>query len=342
MMRGETMTGRELVRRAVLFEGPERIPRDLPAPWGTDFFRVDIGQDPNWRPRIKTEDRWEDEWGCIWQKLPGDKTMGQVVEHPLDNYAKLKDFPFPNYDIAERYQAIPEILKQNTDDKFVLATIPLSFAHRLHYLRGFSEAMMDPYVNPKELHELLDILTDIALQAVRRLAAFNIDGIMSYDDWGTEDRAFVSPSVFREFFKERYKKVYHLAHEHGILTFLHSCGHITELLEDFIEAELDVIQMDQQQNMGVENLASQFGGRLCFWCPVDIQKVMVSGDLEDIKRYARKLIEQFGRFNGGFIAKWYDSPEAAGHSWEKIVAMAEAFVEYGWYQRAPRKDIAGS
>jgi hypothetical protein len=87
--------------------------------------------------------------------------------------------------------------------------------------------------------------------------------------------------------------------------------------------------MDQQENMGVERLSSQFGGRLCFWCPVDIQNTMVRGTVEDVKNYARKLIDSFGRFNGGFIAKWYPSPEAIKHSWEKIKAMAETFVEYG-------------
>jgi len=79
----------------------------------------------------------------------------------------------------------------------------------------------------------------------------------------------------------------------------------------------------------VEKLADLYGGKLCFWCPVDIQNTMVKGSVEDVKDYARKLITSFGSFDGGFIAKWYPSPEAPGHSWDKIRAMAETFVEYG-------------
>jgi hypothetical protein len=116
-----------------------------------------------------------------------------------------------------------------------------------------------------------------------------------------------------------------------MLTLLHSCGCIIDLLDDFIDAELDVIQMDQQENMGVDNLGSRFGGRLAFWCPVDIQQTMVKGSLEDIRQYARKLIYTLGSYNGGFIAKWYGAPEAVNHSQEKIKAMCEAFVEYGEY-----------
>ena len=81
--------------------------------------------------------------------------------------------------------------------------------------------------------------------------------------------------------------------------------------------------------MGVDRLSELYGGKICFWCPVDIQQTMVRGSVEDVRRYARKLIDSFGRFNGGFIAKWYSSPEGPGHTWDKIDAMCETFVEYG-------------
>jgi len=322
------MSGRELVRRAVLFQGPQRVPRDLPQPWGTDFFGVGIAKDPDWEPSVEGED----EWGCVWKKVSvADKSMGQVKVHPLQDYDKLSDFPFPDYDKPQRYEHIPQRLKENTEDKFVVVSIPLSLIHRLDYLRGNVNALTDPYVNPEQLLQLLEKMTEIALTALEHLKGMGIDGIISCDDWGLQDRPMVSPEVFRTFFKPFYKRVYSQAHRYGMLTFLHSCGHISELLEDLIDAELDVIQMDQQENMGVEDLAERFGGRICFYCPVDIQNTMVKGSLQDIRNYARKLIERFGCYNGGFIAKWYGAPEAAGHTPERIRAMAEAFVQYGQY-----------
>lgn len=323
------MTSKEIVRRAVKFQGPERIPRDLPEPCGTDFLYVGIEPDPNWKPKVEGED----EWGCIWQKLSCDnKTMGQVKIHPLlDDYAKLDNYIFPNYDLPARYEKIKRDIMENGNQKFVLAGIPLSLIHRLEYLRGHIEAFTDPYEHPKELSHLLDIMTDITIQSVHRLSSMGVDGIFSCDDWGLQDRPMVSPEIFRQFFKPRYKRVYQTAHRLGMLTFLHSCGHIVEFLDDFIDAELDVIQMDQQENMGVDNLSNRFGGRICFWCPVDIQQTMITGTLEDIRVYAKKLIDSFGKFNGGFIAKWYPSPEAVGHSQERINVMAEAFIKYGNY-----------
>jgi len=168
--------------------------------------------------------------------------------------------------------------------------------------------------------------------AIGHFRELGVHGIISCDDWGLQDRLFIHRDTFREFFKPRYKRVYDAAHEAGMLTFLHSCGYIVDILDDLIEAGLDVIQMDQQENMGVELLGERFGGRLAFWCPVDIQQTMVHGTLDDIRAYARRLIETLGCYNGGFIAKWYPSPLAVQHSDERIRAMAEAFVEYGQYR----------
>lgn len=324
------MTSHERVIKTVKFQKPDRVPFDLPTEYGSDFLHVGADPDPDWTPSVKSELRWEDEFGCIWEKTSiGDKTMGQVKVHPLTDYSMLENFEFPDYKKPERYVTAKTRVSQNKEQKFVLAGIPFSLIHRLEYLRGHQEAWTDPYVNPENLEKLLDKLSEIAIESIKHLAKIGIDGIISADDWGLQDRPMVSPEIFREFFKPRYKKVYHFAHECGILTFLHSCGHIIELLDDFIDAELDVIQMDQQENMGVEKLSKLFGGRLCFWCPVDIQNTMIKGTVEDVRNYARKLIDSFGKFNGGFIAKWYPSPDAVKHTREKIDAMSHAFVEYG-------------
>lgn len=323
------MTSREIVTRAVRFAGPERVPYSLTEEFGTDFLGIGASSDPGWTPRVSTETEWEDEFGCIWSRLHGDKTMGQVTGHPLADYALMDSLRFPDYANPARYESARAAVEANADEKFVLAHAPISFIHRLEYLRGHVEAWSDPYEHPEELRALLTRLADIAIDAVDRFAEIGAHGVMSADDWGLQDRPMVRPELFVEFWQPVYRRVYHHAHERGLLTFLHSCGHIADLLPHLIDAELDVVHMDQQQNMGMAQLAERFGGRICFWCPVDIQNTMVRGSVEDVRAYARKLIDTFGRFNGGFIAAWYSSPHAVQHSPEKIRAQCEEFVNYG-------------
>jgi hypothetical protein len=324
------MSSKECVQRAVKFNKPDRIPLGIMPPgYVSDLYCIGPTQDPDWKPKVNTEREKEDEFGCIWSKLRDDKTMGQVTFHPLTDYSRLDDFKFPDYKISGRYDAARGILEKNTDNKFIQAGIPLSLIHRLEYLRGHEAAWTDPYEYPDQLRCLLNRLADMAIDAVDRFAEMGANGVMSCDDWGLQDRPMVSPDMFAEFWKPAYKRVYSHAHRKGMLTMLHSCGNIAGLLDHFIEAELDVIQMDQQENMGMDNLAARFGGRICFWCPVDIQQTMVRGTVADVRAYARRLIDTFGKFNGGFMAQWYASPQAVQHTEEKIKAMCDEFRDYG-------------
>jgi uroporphyrinogen decarboxylase len=84
--------------------------------------------------------------------------------------------------------------------------------------------------------------------------------------------------------------------------------------------------------MGIARLGKRFGGRITFWCPVDIQQTMVYGSLDDIRAYCRELVWTLGRPEGGFIARWYADPAGAGHRAEAIKAMCEEFkkISHEW------------
>lgn len=77
--------------------------------------------------------------------------------------------------------------------------------------------------------------------------------------------------------------------------------------------------------MGLEVLSERFGGQVAFWCPVDIQRTMIDGSLDDIRVYAKRMIETLGAHNGGFISMAYSTPEDVEHVPEKLAAMCEAF-----------------
>ena len=338
------MTSRELIYRAARFQGPSRVPYQLPDQFGSDMLQVGIGPDPAFTPSIQTDLKWEDEWGCIWEKPAGDKTIGQVTGHPLDDWSKLDCLRIPDYAKPERYADARQAIAQQTGDKFVIAFVPLQLNHLTEFLRGFDAAMTDPYEYPEQLGRLLDLQVAQARVYIDILASLGVEGFFSADDWGLQNSLMISPAIWRQFYKPRYAAIWGHARQRGMLTFLHCCGYIPEILPDMIEAGLDVIQMDQQLNMGLEFLAERFGGKIAFWCPVDIQRVMPSATPAEVRAYTRKLIDNLGAFNGGFIGKWYPFPYAVDHPWENIKAMSEEFIEYGgrvYQNRGEPARIAG-
>ncbi len=141
----------------------------------------------------------------------------------------------------------------------------------------------------------------------------------------------INHDLIREFFLPHYQQNWTLAHELGMEVWLHSCGYIIEILPMLIEAGLNVIQMDQQKNMGLDNLCEKVGGRIAFWCPVDIQNTMVRGSIRDVEEYVKKMTNTLGGHNGGLISMAYTTPEAVEHCPEKTEAMCQAFRKYEMY-----------
>jgi uroporphyrinogen decarboxylase len=194
----------------------------------------------------------------------------------------------------------------------------------VHFLRGLENTWMDIYDEPEKLGALIDLLADMDIALIEKYAENGVDAIFMCDDWGLQDRLMIRPESWYELWQPRYARVFGAAHARGLKAFLHSCGYILDILPGLIDAGLDVIQMDQQMNMGLDKL-SRFRGRLTFFCPVDIQAVMPRNDLKEIRRYCHRLAEAFAAREGGFIADWYADPAAVGHSREAVDAMCDEF-----------------
>ena len=114
-------------------------------------------------------------------------------------------------------------------------------------------------------------------------------------------------STFRKIFKPVYKAVTDACHERDIDFLLHSCGFVLPLVDDMIDAGIDVFQFDQPEAAGSSLWAEKYSSRAAFYCPVDIQKVMPTGDRELIEKTALDMVNIFKKHGGALIAKDYPS-----------------------------------
>jgi len=315
------MTSKENVIETIRFGNPERMPYNLPEKYGTDFAFISMTPSPDDRPQGKGTAT--DEWGAVWGNI-GISNLGEVKKYPLKDWKDFSCLNIPDIKAPQRWKIL-EGVRAGAGEKFLLGS-GISIYERVHFIRGLENTWADIYQAPEQLCRLIDVLVEMNLYTIEKYAGAGVDGLIFCDDWGLQDRLMISPDMWRQIWKPRYKRIYQVAHDHGIFTFLHSCGNIVDILDDLIEIGLDVIHMDQQENMGLELLGTRFGGRITFYSPVDIQKVMTNGTLDDIRAYCRKMVETLGRPNGGFIPRWYEDPAGAGHSREALDAMCREFL----------------
>jgi len=314
------MNNKEVIKRTIKFETPDRMGVYLPDEYGNDFRYANMNPHPDAR-----HTNGIDEWGCRWEAFEQIGNLGEVKNCVLEDWADFDKLLIPDVLDEKRWGDVKAGIEENPD-KFTLA-FGIALYERAHFLRGLENLWMDILLNPDELEKLLDVLVDMNIQAIEKLSTLGIDGYFILDDWGLQDRLMISPEKWRELWKPRYEKVFSACHKHKIQTFMHSCGYIVDILDDLIEVGLDVIQMDQQENMGLDLLGEKFKGKITFFCPVDIQNTMVHGTTDDVRRYCREMFDKLGDKKGGFIPKFYDDYTAVGHSKENIKAMCEEFLQ---------------
>ena len=135
------MTGKEVVRRAIEFKNPARLPVRFGYFGMDDTFYLKwnqiIGVDENSRQSY-------DEWGCLWERSEQDN-MGQVKGHPLLDWDDLKNYKFPDPNHPSLYSGMEEQYRENAEGKYVFFEIFMLLFERLHSLRGFNNVLMDLY-----------------------------------------------------------------------------------------------------------------------------------------------------------------------------------------------------
>jgi uroporphyrinogen decarboxylase len=341
------MNPRETVKAAIEFHDPPRIPYFIGMPddpgyfthRGTeaqqariaeltgrlpqDFLYLWPDNERTWRPVAPSasgDPQLEDAWGCRWVSTGG--TI-RVVSHPLEaGWSSLAGLSVPDAGAPGRLDAVKETADAHRD-KYLLGWVWFTLFERMWFLRGFNNLMMDMIADPGPFQQLLEIVFQHALTATERWSEVGVDGIHFSDDWGSQTNLLISPDDWRRIFKPCYRRLFDAVHRQGAHVWFHSCGNVAELLPDFLDIGLDVLNPVQPQAMRIDELARRFGGRLCFNGALDVQGTLVRGTPVEVREEVARTIRTLGAFGGGYVGTTSHTlmPETPP---ENLVALLEA------------------
>ena len=306
------MTSKERVIAAITFNNPDRIPIDVwPVPavylrYGAkvdelfEKYPLDFAK-PKWDPskldpRFKLG-RYRDEWGVVWETaLEG--YLGMPVEPPLKDYRMLKSFKPPFNDIPGI--VAPDDIAENPD-KFWLGSGG-EFFHRMCWLRGMDNVLVDLMCGPAELFKLREMLLEFYTLQVSRQIKTGVDAIQFSDDFGSQNQLLMPPAIWRSFIKPVFRELFAICKSASKFIFFHSDGYIMEIMEDFIEMGVDVLN-SQVWCMGAELLGKKFRGRITFWGEIDRQHTLPHGSPDDVRQAAVTLKKHLSTPAGGLIGQ---------------------------------------
>lgn len=288
--------------------------------------------------------RWEDIWGVVRKPIlldesnPSKGQIQHVVQHPLARAETVKDVEKHRWPSPDWYAyTIGEDLKGKEQFAVVCGADRLNRTAQFKpamYLRGIEKLLMDLILNPQIVEAITERLITYYIEFndhIFRKADGGIDIFYMGDDFGTQTGLFVSSEMWRRFFKTGFKRFIDHAHSYGIKVMHHTCGSVADLIPDFIECGLDILQSLQPRAKGMDfkKIKSEYGRDIAFQGGIDIQHVMPFGTIETVKDEVKRVIETLAPGGGYILCSSHNfQPDTPLHN---ILAVYETALEVGRY-----------
>lgn len=222
---------------------------------------------------------------------------------------------------------------RETTDKALLVVCGCNLFEWGTFLRRMDNFLMDLLCDPANVERLLDELLKRHLATLEKVCdavGDLVDIIRFGDDLGMTSGPFMDADTYRLLFKPRHKILCDYVKEHSQMhTFIHSCGSISSLMPDLIEAGIEIFNPVQTNawQMEPEFLKKEFGKDCTFWGGgIETAGVLNVGTPEKVREQVLERLETFSN-GGGFVFNTVHNilPDVPP---QNIVAMFDAIQEF--------------
>ena len=312
--------------RAIHFQSPPYVPLMY---YGTDRIAKSDAVMLGVQEMYGGEDGRVTEWGFNWAETGMEFKLGVVKDPAITDWDQLASYVPLRADRPGRFDAAQEIMRQYPD-KYYIADFILSGFTIMSFVRGFENFMMDMLVERENVDKLADIVFGAEEDLIRECAKAGFDAICLADDWGTQTSLLISRDLIQEIFMPRYKKQIDLAHSLGLDVIMHCCGHIIDIIGDFIDIGLDALNPGQPRLNGLDEMGDRFRGKICFACPIGYQSTAIQGTVQDIYDEVRDYVDKLSTDKGGFMGfvASFNGIYSLGAPEENARAVEKAFEKY--------------
>ena len=178
-------------------------------------------------------------------------------------------------------------------DKLLTAFWPTGLFEQCHFLMGFEDTLANFYEHPQEMHELIDYLTEFRLKYAKLLIdKLQPDAILSHDDWGAKESLFMNPDMWREFFKEPYRKIYQYIRSRDVIAIHHADSYLAPIVEDMAEIGVQVWQGVLPEN-NIPELQKRLNGSMVLMGGIGAAIDRPDSTDEEIRAYVRNALETY-------------------------------------------------
>ena len=291
-----------------------------------------------------SHDPFIDDWGGGQTEIePGVWYPGL---HPIPDAVSmdvLETYPWPDMNDPYRVALVKQqAQKLNAENRYAIMATPwLMFPfERAFEMQGMDKFLLNLAMAPDFSQALLKKNNELCMQLMGHFldeCGQYIDIIKIGDDLGTQERLLISPRMYRQMLKPLHAELIALIRQKTqAKVFFHTDGDVFDLIDDFIEIGVDIlnpIQTSAGKMANLQDLKKRYADRIVFCGAIDTQKILPFGTPEQVRQEVRRVINILGQRGGYMVASVHTIMNEVPP--ENILAMMDAVEEFGAY---PLKD----
>ena len=257
------------------------------------------------------------------------------MRHPLGGATSLEElqaYPFPECDTENVDHVRLAVDDLHAAGKAAIGRMQCTIWETAWYVRDMTQLMMDMTLEDEKAAFMLDKITEHACQRVEGFARAGVDMVELGDDIGMQSSIMMSETMYREWLQPRLAKVIAVAKRVNpdILIFYHTCGYVEPLINNLIEAGVEILNPVQPECMDFAEIHAKYGTRLSFNGTLGTQTTMPFGTPEDVRDVVSRNLELAGAAGGLLCCPTHLlEPEVPWANIEAYVSVCRAFGRAG-------------
>jgi uroporphyrinogen decarboxylase len=238
----------------------------------------------------------------------GDVTSYAVVKSVLEDAHSIDDIEkvrWPGSDYVDIEESVKRAQDAHSSGLAVYGGMWASLFTTSRSIMGEENFLISLIEQPEVVSALIERLSEFYMsvnEAYFQACRKYIDIFYFGSDFGTQTSMFISPDMFRQFFKPSFKRIIDHARGFGLKVMYHTCGAISDIIPDLIDCGVDILDPVQvsASNMEPSLLAQKFKNKICFHGGISTQTTLPFGKPEDVQAEVTRAIEALGPL--GYIA----------------------------------------
>ena len=222
-----------------------------------------------------------------------ERTWVEEGKGIISSWEDFEKYPWPNPNKVD--YSLYEFIAKNLPEGMEMMICPCSgvFEISSESLLGFEGLSYLLYDSPDLVEAVFNRVGETIYSFYKNIVELDkVGGFFQGDDMGFKTSTIVSPEILRKLVLPWHKKFTSLAHQYNKMYWLHCCGNVLTLMEDFIEnIKIDAFHSFQDAIIPVTEFKRRYEDRVATLGGVDVDKLCRLDDV-GLRKYVRGILDE--------------------------------------------------